>query len=356
MADFSFADRYAEASLSPSAATISARQAPSERIIDDITSSQILDLAGLYYGSPGLDMTWLRDQFIQDDASFSLVNNEREAKLLSAVILGALVAAGNSVAMLAVISGSISGHRVPPLAPWLQNESADALKRIAVAERKPSAIETKIAPVGNAKLQEEISALVQNDWPTLITLLGKMRTEALAASKLVGTQTSTALSRLALQSRYQREENQMLWWLFGGHSRSLERSFASLGPQQAAIVGAVDLGDLSSVSRVGPVAAPAMLERVIALAKKAKGVQPRELQLAVEGLSTADLTRLRIFPDATLPWLRPITAALSFARDLGPGAWQARFSDRTGLQSTFSLEPLELAEQLYTEHLLGQLI
>ena len=139
-------------------------------------------------------------------------------------------------------------------------------------------------------------------------------------------------------------------------SRTLERSFATFGPQQAALVGAVDLGDLTTVTRLGPVAAPAMLERVIAMGKRPKGSAPRDLTSAIDGLAREDLERLRVFPDEVPARLAPVTAAVALAKTIGAGAWHKRFLETTGLKATIAFEPAGLASQLYREHLLGQLL
>ena len=51
-----------------------------------------------------------------------------------------------------------------------------------------------------------------------------------------------------------------------------------------------------------------------------------------------------------------IAAALDLAKTMGNGAWHARFSSKTGLDASIMSEPLALANQLYREHLLGQLL
>lgn len=355
MPSFSFADRYAEALLSPGGAAITARQGPADRIVKGATAEQILDLVGLYYDTPRIDATWMRDEFAKDDPGFSLVNNEREGRVLAAVMLGALVEGGNSVAILAVVAGGVSGHRTPTVAAWLQGSAADALRSRAVSDRELGKLEPKVSPPAATKLAAEIAALSQNDWTALTTLLGKVHVEQQAAERAIATQATNALSELTRRLRYQREEVQMLWWLTGGYSRSLDRSFATLAPMQAALVGAVDLGDLTTTSRLGPVAAPAMLDRVIAMAG-APAHEGERLAAAVDGLAAGDSARLNIAPDAVPARLAPVTAALALARQTGLGAWHARFAERVGLDPIIAFTPPALAQQLYLEHLLGQIL
>jgi hypothetical protein len=281
MAEFDFADRYAEAGLSPTADVITNRQATAARIVDEIDNKKILDLVACYYSGAGLDLGWMRDQFAQEDASFSLVNNARECRVLAAVLLGQLVSDGTDVAALAVAVGSLAGKRSPVDAPWLVQSSLRALAQTAIAEREAADVETKVNYTAVPKFAEEITAWPHGDWPALQAILGKMRTESQSSMRAMSTQATTALTALNLQLRLQREETQMLWWLFGGHSRSLERAFSSFDMPQAALVAAVDLACLTTVSNVGPIAVPAMLDRVICLARKPKAHASRTLESAV---------------------------------------------------------------------------
>src|SRR4051794_21704718 len=105
MSDFSFADRYAEAGIAPGAELIAAREAPAKRIQDSITSEKIFDLVGLYFDFPNLDLEWFRDEFIKEDASFSLINNRRECQILASAMLGVLLNKSNDVAILSILCG-----------------------------------------------------------------------------------------------------------------------------------------------------------------------------------------------------------------------------------------------------------
>jgi hypothetical protein len=356
MAKFTFADRYAEAGLSPGAQVITSRQEPVNRIVASITSTRVLDLAATYYGSAELDLSWFRDEFAKEDASFSLVNNEREAQVLAALILDQLVANESALAILAVIAGSVEGHRKPPESGWLLHDAKEAFGRLSVENRLPETVETKVTSTYTPKLKEEIAAVVESDWAALMGVLVKIRSEAQASATTVASQSTAALKALDRQVDLLHEESQMLWWLFGGHSRSLERSFDTFGHQQAAIVGAVDLGALTTVSQLGPIAAPAMLERVIALAKRPKGPQTSELAKVVDSFTAEDLEGLEVFPTKVPSRLAPITAAIDLARTMGTGAWHARFLNKTGLDAAILFEPAKLSKQLYREHLLGQLL
>lgn len=354
MTKFTFADRYADAGLSPSAQVIQSRQEPANRIAENITDDQIFALVLAYYGHSNVDLDWFRDKFIEEDASFSLVNNEREARVLAALVLGQLIQKENSIAILAVSIGCIRGLRTPSQSAWLVVEAEESLLRLSVTSRQSESIETKIAPTTTPKLSDEITALAAEDWTALITILGKIRTETQNSTRTVANQTTSALQALTHQSKLMREENQMLWWLIGGHTSAFEQSFATLNTRQAAIVGAIDLGDLTTYSHFGPVAMPAMLERVIALAKKPKG-QTLDLAAVIDSFPEKDLKRLQV-PQSLPPLLAPVSEAIKLAQLMGNSAWHNRFKENTGLEHTFNIESITLAEQLYRECLLEQLI
>lgn len=354
MDTFRFADRYAEAGLAPSGQLIAAREEPARRIASTITGSKILDLAAAYYGSADVDLAWFRDEFAKEDASFSLVNNEREARVLAAAILGGLISDENPKAILSVIAGNIAGHRQPSEAQWLLPSAKAEFGQLAVIDRKPKKVDTKVTSTFTAKLAEEVSGLSESDWAALLVVLGKIRTESQNSNKTISNQSTTALSEINRQMQIMREESQILWWLFGGHSRSLERSFSAISLPQAAIVGAIDLGSLTTFSSFGPIAATAVLERVLSAAKKAKGQTQCELAAAIDGLAAEDVERLEVFAELP-PRLAPVTAAIHLSRTMGAGNWHARFQERTGLSASMQFDPLALSEQLYREHLLGQL-
>lgn len=356
MAKITFADRYAQSALSPGAQIITSRQESTNRIVSSVKVDGTLDLVAAYYGSPDVDLTWFRDEFAKEDASFSLVNNERETKVLAALILEQLVESARPDAILAIITGSVMGHRQPTEAEWLLRVAKEALGQLSVTNREPETVETTVTSTYTPKLKEEIAAIGEGDWATLLVALGKMRTESQSSATTVASQSTKALKALDREIDLLREESQMLWWLFSGHSKSLERSFSVFSPPQAAVVGAFDLGTLTTVSHLGPVAAPAMLERIIALSKKTKGTQAIELSKIIDDFTPEDLERLEADSTKLPPRLAPVTTAINFARTMGVGGWHARFLSKTGLDASFVSEPLTLANQLYREHLLGQLL
>ncbi|WLH84328.1 GTPase-associated system all-helical protein GASH [Pseudomonas sp. FP2338] len=358
MAKPTFADRYAEAGLNPTSQTIIDRSESMKRIVSTATSTKarVWDLAGIYFEVPDVESEWFRDELIKEDASFSLVNNGREARILAAIALEELIESGKPHAILSILTGSLAGTVRPSQGEWLIGVARSAQARFSVSNRSLGTIETTVTAPGLTKsVGEEVELVVNGEMDKLAITLGKMRTESHSLTKSTAAQVSTALTAMNRQMRLMREESQILWWLFGEYSRDLDRPFANLDIHQAAIAGAIDLATLTTVSTLGPIAAPTMLQRVLALAKKPKGQVSRALSATIDSFSGEDLNSLNINTDVPVQ-LVPISTAIDLARTLGPGAWHARFKQLTGLDAGTSFEPVVLAEQLYREHLLGQLL
>lgn len=146
----------------------------------------------------------------------------------------------------------------------------------------------------------------------------------------------------------------MLWWLFGEHSRTLKRHFGDFSCGAVAIVAGIELGELTTVSVFGPIAAPAMLERVLRLAAK-QTVQEQQLATVLDSISLAELQTLKTLGKDQPPRMFPIMTAIELAKNNREN-WQVAFEKVTGLKPTIEFKPIEFATQIYYEHLLGQLL
>ncbi|KKW51705.1 hypothetical protein XB02_04710 [Pantoea ananatis] len=358
MAQFTFADRYSEAGLSPTADKILLREKPVANLVENIDTQQIMTLAKFYYGCTGLDMNWFRDAFAEEDASFSLINNEREARVLSALVLEALIHENNSIAILAVSIGSVRGQRTPLQSAWLAFEAETTFLSSSVDFRTYASVPDKVTPTINQKLPEELKAVTEApDLTSLAALLTKVREEARASTQTTSKQVAVALAACNRQLSLMHEESQMLWWLTGGTSKTLSRSFNSFTPAQAAFIGAFDLGKLTTYSPLGPVAIPAMLDKIMSMAKKMRNTTPSEITLhaLIESFTPEDIEKFDI-PHTLPPFLTPLSAAITLVKTAGNNMWHSRFTQITGLDASLSLPPVVMAEQLYREHLLGRLL
>lgn len=350
MSGVDFADRYAEAHLQPTAEVVAARQTSAARIQKNADKDQLLDLVAAYYGMKP-DLTWFRDELRKEDTTFSLVTGERESVILAALILAAKIEESDPTSILGVVAGSVQGKRTPTEAGWLLTEARSALTEDAAAARVPRKVTTSVRHSATPKLAEEITAAV-GGLEAMGQVLAKVRHESQESAGYVAKQVTDALLALDANARYQREESQILWWLFGEHSRTLEKPFSAFRPAEAALIGGIELAALTEASELGPIAAEAVLERVLHCAKRDNRPQPVTLLGAVDGLG-ADLPRLKT-PPPVRPGICPILTAMAKSVEIGSGAWGSAFSKATGLDAGVELKPLDVALQVYRECLLGK--
>ncbi|MBU9270269.1 GTPase-associated system all-helical protein GASH [Burkholderia gladioli] len=353
MAKFNFADRYAEAGIAPTAAVIASREAPAERIRKNLTSAQTFDLVGTYYGFPNIDLVWFKDQFQQEDAAFSLINNERECVVLAAAILGALVADGDDHTIAAINVANLRGRNQPKEANWLLAAAKTAYTTRAIAARNYGTVDKNFKVMSALKLGDEITALPADDWPALVAALTKIRNESQDAVKAIAAKMTAAIDVVSARTRYLREDSQMLWWLIGEHSRDLDRHFSKFSPAQGAILIGTDLANLATATWLGPVAAPAMIERGLRITD-GNTDSPISLASAIDGFEASDLAKIATSRNDRPARIFPIMTAIEKAKEIGKGLWHEAYEKMTGIDTAVEFSPSDLAMQVYLEYLLGE--
>lgn len=355
MPSYNFADQYKAAGLAPGPEIIRLRQAPFDKLRKDIGSNALLDLTRLYFGLPVPDGTdWFRDAFLETDPSFSMLDNEREASVLSACLLAAALEDGNVLAGLAPVVTALGGNRTPLVHPEFVEDARQALAANSVASRQKNAADVnKIKQPAKCKLAASVDVLLTApDWPKTGESIKLAGSESFEASKALANQVISVISPLAEQVRDLREEVSMLWWYIGGWSRSLDKPFADMDVGLAALMAGLDLAHLTQ-GKSGPAAAPAILQRLV-IGSRSGGDEKISLRSAVEALPAGVFQRLAIPKNVSMVGdICPILTALTKADDIGgDGAWLTAFKKTSGLDATLTLSPIELAMQVYRESLL----
>lgn len=344
MSGFSFADTYKAAGFTPGPEIIRLRQEAFDVIRKEMKAAKVVDAVRLYFGLPVPDgAPWFRDAFAAIDPSFTMLDNEREAAILSACLLSAEIDSGNVGASFAPLTAAAVGNREPLVQPGLIEQARQALHTAAVAARRyDNPQSNRTAP----KVDETADALAQNgDWAKAAVLLKQIATEGTARS-----------DRLAAEVHDLREEVDMLWWYIGGWSRILEQPFSTLGPGPAALMAGIDLADLTK-GEVGPAAASAILLRVISAGRKKQAAKVT-LGESVDGLP-AEGRKGVYLPKALGKALDicPVLGALAKAVEIGKSpAWHESFKSASHLEVSAAFNPADLALQVFRERqLLAQL-
>ena len=357
MTEFNFADSYRAAGLTLGPEALRTRQEPFDKPRQTIDAQTAIDLIRIYFGLPvprGTD--WFRDAFQATDASFSLIDNAREASVLAAGLLEvATTADGKVYAALATLTTAACGLRQPRVRPELIDLMRGEIQERAVSDRRHATVKPEQIrlPATASKLSPELTALSQSpDLAKASALLKQVSEESAGITRTLANQVLAFIQPLAAQVLTLREEVEMLWWYVGGCSRMLDKPFVELDLGLTAVLAGIDMADMSR-SATGPAAAPAIFQRIIAACRKA-GTKKIAIKDAVDALPRDQLDRLKL-PNAlgTVSEICPVLTAYAKAKEIGASpAWHVAYANATGLEAGAAFAPLELAVQAFRERLL----
>lgn len=363
MAGFNFADRYKAAGLAPGPDIIRLRQEPFNKLRKAMSVDRVITLIRLLFELPEPDennSTWLREAFAETDPSFTMLDNAREAAVLSSCLLSAAFQErdkGHIEAGLAVLTMA-ANNRTPHVMPTLINDAQHHLDSLSVEMRTPPEVDVaKIRRPAQSKIPGEADEFAKApDWNKTAALFKKASEEYQAGVGTLAQQTFSVVSQLVRYAELLREELEMLWWYVGGWSKVLDKPFGELDLSVAAVMAGIDLAALVRTPP-GPVAARAILHRLIWTGRKSKAASI-PVKDAVDALPDDTLQQLK-FGDAlkSVPDLCPVLTALQKATEIGKGtAWHGAFRRVTSLKEDFAFKPLDLAMQVYREAMLIALI
>jgi hypothetical protein len=166
------------------------------------------------------------------------------------------------------------------------------------------------------------------------------------SSALVDSPGSNRAVILRLQ-----EETDILWWMFSGYSRDLERRFETLDRDSLAVLVGKELADLILV-RPGPVSIRAIVARVIgATAGEVDG--STTIQKAISAVPAE--WRDHLVGESTLAWdgLTPLHAAAKVSRVVGPEEeWASGFERAVGISARSPIDRTTMSLQMYYERIL----
>jgi len=354
--DKDFADWYQAAGITPTPERLEQRWRGIEVLSRDVSNTTILEFVRLFYGLPARDPSTtsrFRDAFKSTDAAFLMQGNDLEVTILAGAVIVTVLSSPEQhlgdVAALAALCGQFEGKRggerpgfaVARARRHLFRRSADLRSGAAdVAVEVPRTFATLAA-----KPAEGAAA------PDPTTTAQGLRTLADAIGSLARS-TGSAIKQLQTNGRLQREESNILWWIFGGYSRDLDRPLSEFHRGTACLIAGKELSDVIEVPP-GPAAAIAMLDRMI-------------LGSAVNERNST-VTLVEALEGAPHEWLKSwahgneligqhgdlwptLLGAQRFIEAPNSMAWITGVEGVTKVSVRSSLSILSLASQVYNEH------
>jgi hypothetical protein len=317
-----------------------------------ISDENLLETVRIFQGLPSKTS---RDAFLaafqKEDPAFPQ-RNDLELQVLAGASLVACVQSGGEggkILRTAVLAGAaVEASCLRATEPRLDEISREVLAgvhEIAIELRKRKSfdpIDIRESVETAAAAMERVAAA--GDWNQLRAAVMPVFQALLGAVRGAESELEAAMHNL----RCADEETDILWWVEGGCSRDINKSWSSL-KEAAAIIAGTELADLTDVA-LGPSNAAALLMRV-ASESKGKG---KEIALAefVNALPEEWARERTAKLDEGKLDLVPLTLATSHRAKSAPTSWQQYFDSSSGMKSSTQLTAARVARQAYVEAIL----
>lgn len=350
-----FADWYNAVSLHPDAQTLDARWKAVEVLAGRLKTAQVPGLIRVFFSLPGADqfMDEIRKAAWDEDKTFLANGDRKELAVLAGAVIAQTVTNSSAKADAAALAVSCVDAQGLRKTPRLQGVVDEAMRYLAEESVRTRTIdETPVADVNAAALTKLIEAkggVAVSDWNNLWSAIEVVFKEMLSQYAQHTKSINLALSDVL---RRQREESDILWWLFSEHTLDGTKAFRDLTIAEACFWGARDLAELTRF-QPGPFAAPAFLHKMLRLVRSKV---PASIEIT-EAVDACDFEWKQKWV-ATLnvnqaPDLSPMLCAIAKSVEVGgqPG-WTAAFEHATGLAAHATLAPCHVALQIYNETLL----
>jgi len=348
----SFGDWYRAAKIAPDGELLKKRWEAVDNF--EINQGYAVDLVRLFFGVGQVSEKFLnefRTAFQKTDAAFPMKHNDVELRVLAGAELvdsiETYTASWGRYISLAIVCCSFRNAR-KTLVPDIVELAIRYLSEQSVARFKP-VNEGKPADLGKTPQQQITEACEQGN------IAGISAPLVVVMQELVRLRNgqSNMRQRIALQA----EETDMLWWLFGEHSRDLGEHFGTLGIAPASLISGKELADLVT-ELPGPLAASTFLNRMLRVSKGEPDTKVK-LKDAVNTIPF-DLRSKWFSADRwseTVSDLCPVAQALKLSlTSPKKTAWLPAFAESTRLSENIEMLPSDLAFHMYLEALLQKSI
>lgn len=325
------------------------RWAGIESFISTASIQQALDAVRVFYGLTPEDPTFIEefsDQVYQSDNAFSSKGAEREIAILAGIAAFTFAKEQDELSIFLSISccRSYGIGPLPPLGDIVKLSEDHLIEASKELRNRTIAIPNIKEP---QKVLDTFNGSGTPDHNHLKNQTSTALTDTLQQQqKLFGY--CQELHDLAI---LQKEELDIMWWLYGEYSRTADKYFAELSSEEACIALALDACELTHNSP-GPMGIKAYLKKGLASCNIKKKPKLTLRQLANK---TNTIVRDILMQDKrTLTGLTPIYRCLKNYYSNGVNSEWSKIDNYNGVTLNIEqeLDAVDLAYQIYKESLL----
>jgi hypothetical protein len=345
----SFGEWYRKANIQPRNEDLLARGKAIEAFTKKVDETKVAELVRCFLDLSPKEKAVTEvftKELLAADAAFPTSNNQVEMQVLCGAAIASILEQPSTVADSAAImvsSASAGGFRKAPILPDIVQLARSYLSSRSEAMRKIDARRRFTVNKYEALIEAVKAAAQSNSAQQMkdpLENLLKTMCEAINAVATVAEQASQTLERA---DAVLLEESNVVWWVFGGHSRDTGERFAAMPAGFAAILAGKELADLTRAP--GPKAAAAYLDRQLE-AHRDKRVKLTDLIEQVSGTWLKDFKPAKDYLD-----LAPVSFMLSSVIDGLDAAGAVQLAKKQQHVSSSAVDTLTIGMQVYTEAL-----
>lgn len=293
----------------------------------------------------------LRGHFKAADDLFEMSGNDRELEILCGTALVQVLDGTSDVAARAALMTSIGFFAEARKADFPFNFAAAAETTIAkISEQRRNRLTvTQLGQVTQMEVDAESIEILKQEfsYQHVVGAVNAVANQVRAVAHDMTTKANAAIRAIEHLLAVQDEELQILWWLFGGRSTTLDRPFTDVPVDAQPIVLASEAADATRFIP-GPISVKPILSRAglkeritpgASIAAAINACDGNFLQKLVEGVEPA-------------PVVRPLHFAIHRKLEAGDDtSWTANWSAVTGIDAQLTLPGIELGNLFYRERL-----
>ena len=291
----------------------------------------------------------LRAHFKAADELFDVGDNDREMEILAGAALVTVLGSDTKLAARTALSLSVAlfaGARTTEFPLDLVALSEGSIARISNSRRARPQLATLPAVPRMGLNNDHTEKLKPGPTAENVTAaMNYLANQAHTNLRDVVARVNSALADANQFAAIQDEELQLLWWLFGGRSKTMDKPFAELPVDGQPIILASELADATQFLP-GPVSIKPILSRA--------GLKERKRITVTAAINACD----RVFLEKLIAGVTPSSVTQPFhfgiQRKLETGdenSWIAGWAAVTGIDAEFALPGIQLGNLFYRERL-----
>lgn len=343
-----FSDWFRSADAGTDKDLLSRRWGTIARLVDCKKLSRDQDVQLVRYVNAGTapkgSLDWLQKEFKTDDEFFVQDDENRRNELLA--LSGAIIAyyltkddSYSGKIGTQILTSTCSGLRTLTVSAPLFELAEKCVKQRSVLQRKieesPDPAEIKWPPKGFTASLDAFNAGDPKTFKGPVESVAETVKSLIAQNK----QLSESHKSMSKALECQREEIDMLWFVYNGYSQTGNKKFSELKKEERAAFVALELA-IKTTSDIEVPSLQALLNRIDISDEAAN----------LKSLVSATFEKVSI--DKKDPILTPVHFALFCAHDIGKNGWHEKWKRETGLSIDTSLPLRKWSTQIYREALL----